>query len=247
MDMKILLLDIETAPNTAYVWGIFKENIPIARLRDSSYVMCFAAKWLGEKKVIFSSVHHDTPEDMLKKIHSMLDEADAVVHYNGTKFDIPTLNKEFLLYGMSPPAPYKQIDLLNTVRNQFKFVSNKLDYVSQQLGLGQKHDTTFELWVKCMEGVKAAWKKMEAYNKQDVLLLEKLYARLLPWIKNHPNVGLYKEENLVCPVCGKSDYQSRGWYYGTTTRYQRYQCKCGKWMRGTKNYAPKGEKLVSCH
>jgi len=26
--MKILILDIETAPNTAYIWGMFKENIP---------------------------------------------------------------------------------------------------------------------------------------------------------------------------------------------------------------------------
>ncbi len=37
----------------------------------------------------------------------------------------------------------------------------------------------------------AAWKVMEKYNKQDVLLLEKVYDRLLPWIKSHPNHHLF--------------------------------------------------------
>ena len=44
---------------------------------------------------------------MIKGIHKLLDECDAVIHYNGSKFDIPTLNKEFLLHGLHPPAPYK--------------------------------------------------------------------------------------------------------------------------------------------
>lgn len=75
---------------------------------------------------------------MLKQIHALLNEADAVVHYNGAKFDIPTLNKEFILHGLPPPAPYKQIDLLRTARSQFKFPSNKLDYIAQALDLGKR-------------------------------------------------------------------------------------------------------------
>ena len=70
---------------------------------------------------------------MLEGIHKLLDEADAVIHYNGKRFDIPSLNKEFLLNGMFPPAPFKEIDLLTVARGRFRFVSNKLDYVAQQL------------------------------------------------------------------------------------------------------------------
>ena len=77
---------------------------------------------------------------MLEGIHSLLDEADAVCHYNGTKFDMPTLNKEFLVHRMTPPPPMKQIDLLRVVKSQFRFPSNKLDYVAQRLGLGKKKD-----------------------------------------------------------------------------------------------------------
>jgi uncharacterized protein YprB with RNaseH-like and TPR domain len=136
--MKILLLDIETSPLTAHVWGLWQQNVGLPQIVDSGRTLCFAAKWLGEDKVIFSSVEKTNPKRMLLKIWDLLEEADAVVHYNGTKFDIPTLNKEFLLNDLTPPAPYKQIDLLRVARSQFKFPSNKLDYVANVLGLGKK-------------------------------------------------------------------------------------------------------------
>ena len=42
---------------------------------------------------------------MLKRIYDLIDEADVVVHYNGKSFDMPTLSKEFIGQGWSPPAP----------------------------------------------------------------------------------------------------------------------------------------------
>lgn len=235
--MKTLLLDIETSPNTAFVWGLFDQNIPITAIRESSGVLCWSAKWLGKKEVMFSSVVKDGEKNMLKKIHKLLDEADAVIHYNGTRFDIPTLNKEFLLKGMTPPSPYRQIDLLRTMRSSFRFTSNKLDYVSQQLGIGEKtKHAGYQLWIDCMAKKPAAWKKMEQYNKQDVVLLEKAYERVRPWVKNHPNFNLY-DGGLCCPTCGGSKYQARGVARTTTATYHRYQCitdNCGKWFRGDK-------------
>jgi DNA polymerase elongation subunit (family B) len=228
--MKILLLDIETAPNTAYVWGLFKQNISISQIVDSSAMLCWAAKWLDQEDVMFSSIMGGRKK-MLQRIHKLLDEADAVVHYNGSRFDIPTLNKEFLEAGMSPPSPYAQIDLLKTARQQFRFPSNKLDYVGRALGLGQKvsHEG-FELWIKCMNKDKDAWTRMQAYNVQDVLLLEKVYKRFLPWIKNHPNRGVHMDTDHVCPTCGSHNVQKRGYNHTKAGRYQRYQCRdCATW------------------
>lgn len=230
--MKILALDIETSPNTAHIWGLWNQNIGINQLMESSYTLCWAAKWLGEDGIMYDSIYQSTPRKMLKKIHKLLDEADAVIHYNGTRFDIPTLNKEFLLYGMTPPTPYKQIDLLKVARNQFKFPSNKLDYVAKALGVGQKiRHPGHELWVKCMAGDSEAWELMEVYNKQDVIILEGVYYKLLPWIKNHPNHGLHTRDS-VCPNCGGNHYQQRGYALTKTMKYKRFQCTdCGAWFK----------------
>jgi hypothetical protein len=246
--MKILLLDIETAPNTAYVWGLFKENVPLARLIESGYVLCWSAKWLGSTEIMYRSVQNNSVEYMLEGIHELLDEADAVVHYNGTRFDIPTLNKEFLLYGFAPPAPFKEIDLLRTARGRFRFTSNKLDYVASILGVGSKHkDMTFDVWVACMNDDPDAWLKMKAYNMNDVVILEHVYMLLRPWIKNHPNYSLYEEDSLVCPHCGSRHYHKRGFQYTNACKYQRFQCqKCSSWFRDTKSVAPSpGLKYVS--
>ena len=240
--MKILLLDIESSPNTAHVWGLWQQNVSINQLMESSYVLCYAAKWYGEKDVIFDSVHQSRPKTMLKGIHGLLNDADAVVHYNGTKFDIPTLNKEFLLHSFNPPSPYKQIDLLRVVRSNFRFPSNKLDYVAQRLNLGKKHEHEgHELWVKCMNGDKDAWKRMEKYNIQDVVLLENLYSHLLPWIRNHPNHNLFTDDHS-CPNCGSGRLQKRGTAIASTGTYQRYQClNCGTWSQSTKTIKPSVE------
>ena len=237
--MKILLLDIESSPNTAHVWGLWQQNVSINQLMESSYVLCYAAKWYGEKEVMFDSVHKSRPKTMLKGIHGLLNDADAVVHYNGTKFDIPTLNKEFLLHSFNPPSPYKQIDLLRVVRSNFRFPSNKLDYVAQRLNLGKKHEHEgHELWVKCMNGDKDAWKRMEKYNIQDVVLLENLYGHLLPWIKSHPNHNLFADGHS-CPNCGSASLQRRGTAISATGTYQRYQCRsCGTWSQSTKTVKP---------
>jgi len=245
--MKILLLDIETSPMTAYVWGIWDQNISPNHIIDSSNILCWAAKWLDSDEVMFDSVHQSKPKAMLKGIHGLLDEADAVVHYNGTKFDIPTLNKEFLLFGYNPPSPYKQIDLLRVVRSQFKFPSNKLDYVSQRLGLGKKTEHAgMELWTKCMKGDNDAWKIMESYNIQDVILLENLYDKLLPWVKNPFNVNVFNDIQ-GCPSCGHTHLQKRGTAVSSTGTFQRYQCKsCGSWAQGTTALEKKKVEIKKC-
>ena len=235
--MKILTLDIETAPNTAYVWGLWKQNIAVSQIKESGYILSWAAKWLHEKELRSSSLWKNTPEKMLRPIHNLLSEADSVVHYNGTKFDIPWLNGEFAKIHLAPPAPYHQIDLLRVVRNQFKFPSNKLEFVAKALGVGAKSDImTFEDWVGCIEGDAQSWRKMDHYNRKDVELTEELYLRLLPWIKQHPNHGLYKIEKKICPSCGSDHYHSRGTMTTRAGVYQRYQCQnCGTWFRGNKN------------
>lgn len=243
---KILILDIETAPNTAYVWGLFKEYIPLARLVETGYTLCWSAKWYGEKEVEFDSIYDSRPKTMVKRIHKLLDQADAVVHYNGSKFDIPTLNKEFLTFGLPPPAPYKQIDLLRVARKHFKLPSYKLAYLAKVLGLelGKGDSMPFGLWERCMDKDPEAWADMMKYNINDVELTEAVYEKLLPWITRHINHSVVTGE-LVCPNCGSHNHQARGFAYTAAGKYRRHQCKdCGKWFRGNTQMAESKEKFV---
>jgi DNA polymerase elongation subunit (family B) len=233
--MKILLLDVETSPNLATVWGIWQQNISLNQLHETSRVMCYTAKWYKDANVIFDSEHQSDHYDMISGLHKHLSEADAVVHYNGNKFDMPVINRELLRYSLGPPTPYKNIDLLQVVKKQFRFVSNKLDHVVQELGIGKKVATGgHELWLDCMAGDEAAWERMERYNRHDVTILEGLYDRLMPWITNHPNHGLHSTSaGIVCTNCGGDHVQKRGIETTKTQSYQRYQCvDCHTWMRG---------------
>lgn len=233
---KILFLDCETSPNTAFVWGLYKQNISIGQMIDSSRVICWSAKWANDKKVMYTGLNTDSHEAVIGKMYKLMEEADVVVTYNGDRFDLPTLKKEFLMHGLPSPAPSKSIDLYKVVKKQFRFPSNKLDYICQELGIGSKtKHTGFQLWVDCLNGDENAWKTMEKYNKQDVKLLELLYNRLTGWLGRSVNLNVYDAGNDSCPSCGSNHLQSRGYSVTLSGRSRRYQCQdCGSWSKSTK-------------
>lgn len=232
MSPKILTIDIETAPAIVYSFGLHNQNHSIDQIIQSPYMLCFAAKWHDEDEVMFFR-----GEGMVVEAHRLLDEADVVVHFNGNSFDVPHLNREMWLLGLPPYSPFQPIDLLKVFRKQFRFISNKLDHLVQEAGLGHKlHHSGFTLWKQVMDGDPEAWKLFEEYNKTDVVLTEKLYDGTLPWIPSHPNVLLYTDDpsGIACTYCGSLDYQMRGPRRLATGIYQQYQCnKCGAWFRLT--------------
>lgn len=195
-------------------------------------MLCWAAKWLDQKKVYFSSIYDTTHSKMIKEIYQLIDEADAIITYNGKRFDMPTLNKEFLIHKLPPPSPYKDIDLITTARGKFKFASNKLDYIAQLLGIGQKTSHQgMPLWIECMAKNPKAWRLMKRYNINDVKLTEEVYRKLQGWIKIHPNHNL-ETKDMCCPNCGSFHLQSRGVQISLTNKYQRLHCQnCGKWSK----------------
>ena len=172
---------------------------------------------------------------MVEAAHKLLDQADAVMTWHGKRFDIPHLNREFLELGLAPPAPYQHIDLYPVAKKNFRFPSNKLQYVSTLLGFpGKIQHEGHGLWVKCMQGDPESWVRMEEYNKQDVLSLEQIYGPMQPWIQQHPSHAVNGEH--VCPRCGSGRLQRRGMQVAATRVYQRYQCmECGGWSRDVKN------------
>lgn len=182
---KILLFDIEVSPITSYTWSLWETNV--IEVKKDWYMLSFAYKWLGESKVIvkalpmYSDYLKDKENDkaLCQDLWEVLDQADIVIAQNGDAFDIKKANARFIVHGFKPTSPYKTIDTLKVAKKYFKFDSNKLGELGRYLGVGNKAETGgFSTWLGCMNGDMDMWTKMIRYNRQDVILLEKVYLRL---------------------------------------------------------------------
>jgi DNA polymerase elongation subunit (family B) len=183
---------------------------------------------------MFKSVYHHGKKAMLDELHRIMDQADVLIGWNSAAFDSKHIKREFIENGYLPPSPWIELDLMRTVKGQFKFPSNKLDYVAQKLNVGAKvKHSGFQLWLDCMAGNAKAWREMKEYQIQDVNLLIDLYYILLPWIKNHPHIGASEGNPDGCKNCGSNDLMKYGYRYTTTGKYQRLFCRgCGFSLRG---------------
>lgn len=232
---RILTLDIETSPSVVYTWGRFKQNIGLNQVVEDGRILCFAAKWYSDPNVLYFGENTHTHEEMIAAAHELLSDADITIGYNHKSFDLKHFRREFMLAGMTPPSPTSDVDLLTVVKGTAKYESNKLDNIATRLGLGSKvkHEG-FDLWKSCLNGDKAAWKRMQTYCIGDVKLTEKLYDELRPWIRNHPHIGFYANADAVtCNRCGSKDLKRNGTYTAQVIRYVRYECgHCGSWVRG---------------
>lgn len=237
-DAKILFLDIECSMALGYFYGLYDQNISIQNIVEHPRMIAFSAKWYGRKKTLFYSEYHHSRKEMLEEMHALLDEADVVVGWNSKTFDIKWINSEFMVEGMKPPAPYKQIDLMREVKRNSRFISHKLDYVSERLLDENKIEYSMaKMWVivndpRTDEATrKKEWNSMKRYAIKDTVLLEPLFEGLKPWIKMpHP---VSSDENS-CHNCGGTHLQRRGTVKTMYSEYARLYCvDCGKWLRGT--------------
>lgn len=231
---KILVIDIEWRPALAYVWRMWKENIQPDMLVDHGGMLCFCAHWYGSKEFMFYSEWEHGRKGMAEAAKHLLTEADAVVHYNGIKYDIPKIRGEVVLAGLEPFPQVSQIDLMRTVKT-FGFNMNRLAYIAPLLGLEKKMEHEgFLLWKKVMDGDESAQKRMMRYCIQDVKLTVQLYDRILPFIKDHPFLR-GAPEGQVCPNCDKTNTQKRGFRTTRCFKIQRNQCQdCGTWFESTR-------------
>lgn len=230
--VKILLYDLEISPILGWTYSLWDTNV--IKMEKPSHIMSLSWKWLGEETIYNSNQmenlarfkndpHDDT--DQVKALWKILDQANIVIGHNAKRFDNRMANAMFLQHDMTPPSSYKTIDTLQALRRIAMLPSNALGKAGDLLGLGTKTEETHsDLWYDCYKGDKKAWKKMIKYNNQDVVLLEKLYLLILPYISNHPNMATIMGNPHVCPKCGSFDIRMDGLRYNTTTTYQRWRC-----------------------
>jgi hypothetical protein len=236
---RILLIDLETFPFLGYTWGRYDQNV--IRFKQEMCLATYAAKWLDEPLVFtkalcdyrgYKAGSYDDKK-LVEDLWTLVNEADIIVAHNGDQFDIKVFQARFIFHNLKPPKPFKTVDTKKAVKKVARFASNKLDDLSALLENEKKIKTDFDLWEGCINGDPASWKLMIKYNKKDILLLEKLYLRLRPWINNHPNFTVINRS--LCAKCGSSNITYRGFAVTSTRRYRRFQCNdCAGWGRSVK-------------
>lgn len=239
--LRVVTIDIETSPMTAYVWGLFKQNISPEMIIRDWVILSVCAKVLGEPKPFYADVReYRTPDGyyddsaLLQIIWQILDSADVVVGQNSKRFDTKKINARLLAHGMPPPSPYLQVDTLLATRAVAAVSSGRLEWIGPLIANAQKSRhgkfPGMSLTKECLKGNPAAWEEMRRYNVRDVVVTEKLYTKLRPWIKGHPAFF-----SSGCPRCSSMDLQPRGTYRTGIGEYQRFRCGgCGGWTKARK-------------
>lgn len=244
-DARILLYDLETSLQTAAIFGLANNDwIDPRNLTSERYIISASWKFLGESKVYSVSVLDDPkryekdPSDdtyVCKVLHKVMSESDVICGHNGDSFDKPYLETRMLVNGIEPLPPVQSIDTLKVAKSKFRFNSNKLDYLGKLLGVGRKIETKPGLWLEVLQGNKSAIRDMVTYNKQDVLLLERVFLKLRPYMSNHINRELFGQKE-GCPKCGSKKVQSRGVHRAISRVYRRFFCNsCSSWFRSVAN------------
>ena len=246
---NVLVLDIETAPLLVRTWGLWKQNISTEAIVRDWFMLTWAVKWLYEPdyysgKLTPKEARNGDDKRIAKEIWPFVEKADIIIAHNGRRFDMPRLNTRFILAGLGPPAPYAQIDTLDVARRNFAFSSNKLDYINKLFQIDRKISTGFKLWNLCCEGDEESLDHMESYNINDVGILEEHYSIVRPWIKSHPNMGLFVEgDGAKCPTCGSIKIKWLDKFYTTSVnKYSCFRCECGAIGRSRHTAISRAEK-----
>lgn len=235
--MKVLIFDIETAPMSGYMWRPKTEYVPHNQRLEDSFMLTWAAKWRGKGPGTGMKSDALSPDEVLARddgrlvesLATLVREADLVMAHNGRRFDMPRLNTQLMLRQLEPLSPVRIIDTLELVRKSFDLPYNRLDYLAQVLIGEGKIETDFQLWRDVMAGDERAMRYMSRYNRKDVVLLEKVFDRTMPYLKGLPRmVRASFDGEFACPYCGSHDLMKRGTYDTNASTFQAYQCmKCG--------------------
>ena len=240
---RIFLYDLETTQNIVASFRLFDPHgsIPHENIIQERYIVTAAWKDLGERTVHGSTVLDDparfkaNPNDdyhVVKTIHDAMMGADIIVGHNGDAYDSKYLETRILVHGLSPLPPFRSIDTLKIAKLRFLFNSNRLDYLARLLFKDQKVHTDNQLWLDALKGDEKAIREMFTYNKHDVVLLEKVFLKLRPYMPDYVNHQLFGHPVGSCPRCGSKHIQSRGIRRTTTQAYNQFQCQeCGGWFR----------------
>lgn len=121
---------------------------------------------------------------VVAKLIEEMEHYDLLVSYNGIKFDLKWLNSKALYHGLRPLSPKFHLDMLPVAKRVFRTHSKRLDVVADYLGYSGKTSLRPEVWQKAThEADPTSMRYIIDHNKKDLIALEFVYLRLMPFVK----------------------------------------------------------------
>lgn len=229
------------------------DRIHPKHIKHDWYITCAAWGWLDNQKKKISKIESVAVNDfktykkdfrddraLVKKLHEVMSQADLIVGHNSDKFDIKKINYKFIKYGLAPLDIPPTVDTLKAARKYANASSNSLYYLAKEFGVSMKVDLETGVMHAADAGCEKSLKKLVAYNKGDIKAGAEVYFKLLPYIKNHPNIDKIMgrqivKENPTCNNCGSKKVHRYGLRKTKSGRYYRYRCDdCGSYTKGKK-------------
>lgn len=243
-------IDIETAPMEAYAWQPKVEYIGHEMVEQCTTVICASFRHPKTKQIQTLAVSPKSVKtvrndrEVCNNIHRLLtycgENNVVIVSQNGDRFDLPKLRARFIFYRFKPLPPLITVDTLKQARAIGGFDYKRLDFLDKFLhGQGKVETRGWPMWRDIVSTHsteskrRKALKEMIGYCEGDILALERVYETLKPYMKNHPNVNLWKRTYDHCPSCGENGlrYATKP-HFNKTRVYRRMSCKyCGKWCK----------------
>ena len=255
---RILYLDIENSRMVLEfeTYSLYDNNrIHPRHIKHDWYITCAAWGWLDntKKKVTeygsvsvadFKTAYKKNFRDdrgVVKALHKVMSQADLIVGHNSDSFDIKKISYKFIKYGLEPLDLCPTVDTLKSAKKYFKSSSNSLFNLAKEFDVPMKIELPPGTMHKADNGCEKSLKKLVAYNKGDITAGASLYFKMLPYIKNHPNLNKILGEKqspkkiTKCGSCGSRRIKKDGNIYTNNARYERYPClTCGSSTRGKK-------------
>jgi hypothetical protein len=227
---RVAVCDIETLPLILMGWQLWDQNFGIEQVISDGCMLSWAGKFLNESEMYFDILTSDEAKNrdtsrITKSIWEFLSKANFVIGHNFSQFDSRYINTEFLKHGL-PPLKFTIVDTLTVAKQNFRFSSNKMKYINDQLKIRNKVDNSgFVLWRACSEGNQESLNTMLEYNIGDIGATEELFYKIRPYVRNF-NVALYNEiDEEQCPVCGSINLKEEGFYYTSAGKWQSVRCE----------------------
>ena len=238
---KIISFDLEVSPAVGWFYPPTYET-GILKVEERQKLMSFAWQVVGEKKIHSLNLsqmntYHNNPRDdkaLTVELHQVMSEADILLGQNSDNFDIKMANYFFIKNGLEPVPPSKSIDTKKIAKRYFRFASNKLDNLGEELGVGGKTKITQgDIWYDCyVLGDPKAWKLMNEYCENDVRITTEIYLKMRGFMRSHPNLARLSGDFDACPVCGGFNYRVRAYRHTSVGRYHQYSCNdCDTYFR----------------